>query len=75
MNSCPVDLLIDSMAVNMFLSVSERGEAVRMADEADLSILKRKIVAVDKLVRSNQKVAPFSKFWQRQVSSIAVLNI
>ena len=27
-----------------------------MADEADLSILKRKIVAVDKLVRSKQKV-------------------
>ena len=46
-----------------------------MAAEEDLSLLKRKIVAVDKLVRSKQKVAPFSKFWQRQVSSIAVLNI
>ena len=44
------------MAVMMVSSVSEREEVARMADEEDLSLLKRKIVAVDKLVRSKQKV-------------------
>ena len=42
----------------MSFSVSEREreEGARMADEEDRSILKRRIVAVDKLVRSQQKV-------------------
>ena len=45
------------MAVMMFFSVSERERrGARMAAEEDLSLLKRKIVAVDKLVRSKQKV-------------------
>ena len=45
------------MAVMTFSSVSDRGGVgANMTDDEDISILKRKIVAVDKLVRAKQKV-------------------
>ena len=45
------------MAVMTISSVSDRGGVgANMTDDEDISILKRKIVAVDKLVRAKQKV-------------------